>query len=159
MCWPFHCPDHRWVRWCGAARASTSAATPIWCRAHAGSSWWAAATSPLRRPAVDARLVIPWVDQTGQPYPIEDGSELWLEFRDNGSLDVHLTRLHGTESTWTIDGVAGFRGMPLLVGTNDGGAMISLQDSFDMQSESRIVVMHPDGTMEEHSIAPYFPRC
>ena len=111
-----------------------------------------------RRPAADADLVIPWVDQTGQPSPIDEGSELWLEFRDDASLVVNLTRVDGLDSTWTIAGVSGFRGMPPLIGTNDGGAVISLHDSFDTQSVSRIVVMHPDGSMEEHSIAPYFPH-
>ena len=58
---------------------------------------------------------------------------------------------------WTIAGVSGYRGLPPLVGTDDGGAMISLQDPFDPSSGSRLVVLHPDGTQEERSIDPYLP--
>lgn len=45
--------------------------------------------------------------------------------------------------------------MPLAIGTNDGGAIIALQDEGYEQTPARIVRMDPDGSTREFSIAPH----
>ncbi len=108
-----------------------------------------------QRPADGASPVMRWVDSTGVTIT-DPGPVIQLEFGD-GALVV--TRSEGaTERSWTVPNVPiGFRGMPPAVATTDGGAMVFVQDSFDSESPSRLVILRVDGSMEERSIAPHYP--
>ncbi len=108
-----------------------------------------------QRPADGASPVMRWVDTDGAPIT-DDGPVMQLEFVD-GSLVV-TRREGGTDRSWTVANVPiGFRGMPPAVATTDGGAMVFVQDTFDSESPSRLVILRVDGSMEERSIAPYYP--
>ena len=106
------------------------------------------------RPAADAPRLVDWVDSSGAPIA-NVGPNLRVEFAD-GSVTVVRADARN-ERTWTIPGVANYRGMPTVGATADGGAIVSLQDTFDATSPSRVVELHPDGTTTEHSVAPYVP--
>jgi hypothetical protein len=108
-----------------------------------------------RRPPVDAPVVMRWVDSSGAPTTF--GSDVMhIEFR-SGSADIVRNGANDEVRRWTVPDVAMMRGMPPLAPLADGGAAAYLTDSFDPSSASRLVVLRPDGTIEEHSIGTYFP--
>ena len=80
-----------------------------------------------------------------------------IEFRSDGSADIVRNSPNDDVRRWTVPDVAVMRGMPPLVPLANGGAAAFLSDSFDPTSASRLVVLHPDGTLTEHSIGPYYP--
>ncbi len=106
------------------------------------------------RPDPSAAPILEWWGSFGSQV-LFGAPDLRVELHE-GSMDV-VRAFGATTITWTVRDVPGFRGMPPLVATDDGGAMVSAQDTFDPSSPSRIVLLHPDGTMDERSIAPYLP--
>lgn len=108
-----------------------------------------------RRPALDAELVLAWVDHAGKP-ALVSGAEMSVEFRSDNSVDV-VRRDGATVLRWNIADVSSFRGMPPLAPTTDGGALAFLTDTFNLDAPSRLVKLGADGSIHEQSIAPYVP--
>ena len=84
-----------------------------------------------------------WVDSSGAPI-IDDGPQMSVEVRDDGSLDV-IRRDGDGELRWNVADVGPVRGMPELTATDDGGAM---QLMFEMNSQTaRLVATFSDGAV------------
>lgn len=95
------------------------------------------------RPGTGDALVMGWVDSSGAA-AVDDGPQMSVELRDDGSLDV-VRRDGAAELRWNVADVGLVRGMPAVVATDDGGAMMLV---YDMGSTAaRIVAMFSDGAV------------
>lgn len=109
------------------------------------------------RPDPARTPILEWVDSTGANTLGPQGSDVTVAFADGNAVVTRGAFAAVDARSWTIADVPGYRGMPPLVATDDGGAIISLQDPFDTTSPSRVAVLGADGSVEEHSITPYLP--
>jgi hypothetical protein len=80
---------------------------------------------PVRPGSGDA-LVMRWVDSSGAA-AVDDGPQMSVALRDDGSLDV-VRRDGAAELRWNVADVGLVRGMPAVVATDDGGAMMLVYD-------------------------------
>jgi len=110
----------------------------------------------LHRPASDARVVMPWRDESGSVI-MGVGPYMEVEIRDDGSLDVIRRNDGDQQLTWNIPGVSAIRGMPNVVATHDGGALIAIVDATGTNPDGgQLLKLAPDGTYREVSWPPFF---
>jgi len=95
------------------------------------------------RPDASQAPTMAWVDSSGAVI-VDEAPQMSVEPREDGSLDV-IRRDGAEEVRWNVADVGPVRGMPKLVATDDGGAMMLL---FGPRSPgARIVAMFSDGAV------------
>ena len=97
----------------------------------------------LVRPVPTEAPVMAWVDSSGAAVA-DDGPQMSVEVHDDGSLDV-IRRDGSAELRWNVADVGPIRGMPALVATDDGGAMMHVYDTTSLKA--RLVAMFSDGAV------------
>ena len=100
------------------------------------------------RPVPTEAPVMAWVDSSGASVA-DDGPQMSIELHDDGSLDV-IRRDGGAELRWNVADVGPIRGMPALVATDDGGAMMLVYDPTSPQA--RLVAMFSDRAVYDKSL-------
>ena len=107
-----------------------------------------------RQPSLDTPLLMAWVDQAGQPLGVA-GPEVWLEYPDGDTMVV-VRSFADSQQRWTLPGVQSGRDMPPVVATDDGGALMWLDDwGGGPEPPAVLYEMRPDGSIESYAMGSY----
>jgi len=104
------------------------------------------------RPAVDADVVVPWVDRIGEPIVLE--TPVFVAEVEYPTLTVNRKNPDGSTQTWTYEPSADWmpRGMPNLTATFDGGFVAVEHGSQGMS----ITRGYADGRLDLFVLGPDF---
>lgn len=105
-----------------------------------------------RRPALDAPMVMHWVDHSGVVVA-SSRPDVWIEYGSDGTATFHVATGAGSAS-WTAAN-AFTRSMPAIAAIDDGGLIVDLSDPYVPDLPSRVLRFSPEAPPQEVAIPAF----